>query len=83
MVPSTTRSQKQETLDQRCLEGEFSGDPVVKNPPANAVDVGSIFLWRTKVPHAQGKLSPKACAQQLRPSMAKNKTKKCLGKYET
>ena len=36
---------------------DFPGGPVVKNPPSNAGDVGSIPGWGTKVPHATGQLS--------------------------
>ena len=35
----------------------FPGGPVVKNPPANAGDMGSIPSWRTKIPHAIEQLS--------------------------
>ena len=37
---------------------DFSGGPVVKNPPSSAGDVGSIPGWGTKIPHATGQLSP-------------------------
>ena len=30
----------------------FPGGPMVKNPPANAGDTGSIPGWGTKIPHA-------------------------------
>ena len=39
---------------------DFPGGPVVKNPPSNAEDVGSIPSQRTKIPHATGQLSPQA-----------------------
>ena len=38
---------------------DFPGGPVVKNPPCNAGDVGSITGWGTKIPHAAGQLSPR------------------------
>ena len=38
----------------------FPGGPVVKNPPSNAGDVGSIPGQGTKIPHASGQLSPHA-----------------------
>ena len=38
--------------------GDFSGGPVVKNPPFNAGDTGSIPGWGTKVPHAVGATKP-------------------------
>ena len=33
---------------------------MVKNPPYDAGDVGSIPGWETKIPHAAGQLSPRA-----------------------
>ena len=36
---------------------DFPGGPVVKNPPYNAVDMGSIPDQGTKIPHAVGQLS--------------------------
>ena len=36
---------------------DFSGSPVVKNPPSSAGDMGSIPGGGTKIPHAAGKLS--------------------------
>ena len=41
-------------MDQR----DLSGGPVVKNPPSNAGDLGSIPGRGTKIPHAAGQLSP-------------------------
>ena len=38
----------------------FLGCPVVKNPPSNAVDTGSIPSQGTKIPHAVGKLGLRA-----------------------
>ena len=40
------------------LKRDFPGGPVVKNPPSNAGDLGSIPVWGTKIPHATGQLSP-------------------------
>ena len=37
--------------------GDFAGDPVVKNPPCNAEDAGSIPGQGTKMPHAKGQVS--------------------------
>ena len=45
--------------------GDFPGGPVVKNPPSNAGDAGSIPGWGTKIPHAAGQLSP--CAATTKP----------------
>ena len=39
---------------------DFPGGPVVKNPPSNAGDAGSIPGRATKLPHAEGQLSPRA-----------------------
>ena len=39
---------------------DFPGGPVVKNPPCNAGDVGSIPGQGTKILHAVGQLSPHA-----------------------
>ena len=36
---------------------DFPFGPVVKNPPSNAVDAGSIPGWGTKIPHAAEQLS--------------------------
>ena len=40
------------------------GGPVVKNPPSNAGDVGSIPGWGTKLPPAAGQLSPRATTKE-------------------
>ena len=39
-------------------EGDFPGGPVVKNPPADAGDTGSIPDPGTKIPHVTGQLTP-------------------------
>ena len=36
---------------------DFSVGPVVRNPPCNAGDMGSVPDWGTKIPHATGQLS--------------------------
>ena len=36
---------------------DFPGGPVVKNPPSNAGDMGSIPGRATKIPHTTGQLS--------------------------
>ena len=33
---------------------DFFGDQVVKNPPSNVEDIGSIPGWRTKIPMSWG-----------------------------
>ena len=42
---------------------DFPGGPVVKNPPSNAGDVGSIPGRGTKIPHA-GHLSPRTTTRE-------------------
>ena len=37
---------------------DFPGGPVVKNPPCNARDAGSVPGWGTKMPHALPQLAP-------------------------
>ena len=39
------------------MEEDFTGSAVVKNPPSNAEDIGSISGWGTKIPHALRQLS--------------------------
>ena len=46
--------------------GDFPGGPVVKNPPSNAGDAGSIPGRGSKVTHAMGQLSP--CATTTEPA---------------
>ena len=43
---------------------DFPGGPVVKNPPSNAGNGGSIPDWGTKIPHASGQLSLCAAATE-------------------
>ena len=66
---------------------DFLGGPMVKNPPCNAEEVGSIPGQRTRPPQAVEKLSPRletteprpesswhqwiSCMPQLRPDTAK------------
>ena len=42
------------------------GGPVVKNPPYNAGDVGSIPGQGTKISHALEQLNPRATSTQVR-----------------
>ena len=46
------------------LRRDFPGGPVVKNPPCNARDMGSIPGQRTKILHAMEQLSPRATTRQ-------------------
>ena len=54
---------------------EFLGDPVVKEPPSNARDRGSILGPATRITHVLGQLSSSPAttkpAPQLRPNAAK------------
>ena len=43
---------------------------MVKNPPSNAGDAGSIPGGGTKIPHAAGQLSPRASTREPRYSAA-------------
>ena len=43
---------------------DLPGGPVVKNPPSNAGDVGSIPGPGTKMSHATGQLSPRAATRE-------------------
>ena len=53
---------------------DFPDGPVVKNPPCNAEDAGSIPDQGTKIPRATGQLSPHTimslCAPSEEPSPA-------------
>ena len=40
--------------------GDFPGGPVLKSPPCNAGDTGSIPGRGTKIPHAAEQLNPRA-----------------------
>ena len=44
---------------------EFPGGPVVESLPYNAVDMGLIPGWGTKIPHAGGQLSPCAASEPV------------------
>ena len=50
---------------KKYIPWDFPGDPVVKNPPSNAGDAGSIPGQGTKIPHATGQLSPHATTTEL------------------
>ena len=43
---------------------DFPGGPVLKNPPSNAGDAGSIPGRGIKIPHATGQLSPRASRRE-------------------
>ena len=59
---------------------DFPGGPVVKNPPPNAGDAGSIPGQGTRIPHAVGQLSPRATnyyrAHTLRSASATTRERK-------
>ena len=52
----------------RQVQVDFSGGPVARTPPSRAGDVGSIFGWVTKIPHAKGQLSPCTTTKKKSPS---------------
>ena len=45
-------------VQEKPFDGDFSGGIVVKNLPSKVGDMGSIPGWGTKMPHAEGQLSP-------------------------
>ena len=47
------------------MDRDFPGGPVVKNPPSNAGDTGSIPGQGTKTPHVTGQLSPCVTTTEL------------------
>ena len=52
----------------KCRSWDFPGGPVVKNPPCNVGDLGSLPWRGTKTPHATERLShnQRLCAPQQR-----------------
>ena len=50
--------EKVETITKNLFFQDFPGGPVVKNPPSNAGDAGSIPGQGNKIPRATGQLSP-------------------------
>ena len=50
--------------------GDYTGGPVLKNPPCNAGDMGSNPGEGTKIPHAVDQLSPQAATAELMNSRA-------------
>ena len=48
---------KRKENEQKRQQRDFPGGPVVKNPPTNAGDAGSIPGQGTKIPRAAGQLS--------------------------
>ena len=44
---------------------DFPGGPVIKNPPCNAGDMGSILGRGTKIPHAAEQLSLSATTREF------------------
>ena len=62
-------------MQSEVLGSDFLGSPVVKEPPSNAGDRGSIPGLATRITHVSGRLSSSATttkpAPQLRPDEAK------------
>jgi len=50
--------------------GDYTGGPVLKNPPCNAGDMGSNPGEGTKIPHATERLSPGTATTKLKCSKA-------------
>ena len=50
---------------EEIVSRDFSGGPVVKNPPCNVEDVGLIPGQGTKIPHVAEQLSPHATNTEL------------------
>ena len=50
----------------------FPGGPVVKNPPINAGDEGSIPGQGTKMSHASGQLSPCTATTEPEPQLERS-----------
>ena len=79
----TQTMESSQKLPLRSPYRDFPAGPVVKNPPSNAGDVGSIPGRGPKIPHAVGQLNPctttrepvrrneRSCVLQLRPNAAK------------
>ena len=57
---------------------DYPGGPVIKNPPSNAGDAGSILGQRTMIPHATGQLSLHTTAKELAPQLRPNAAKYML-----
>ena len=51
--------------EEKRSKGDFHGDPVVKNSPCNAGDLGSIPGQGTKIPHVVDQLSPSATTREF------------------
>ena len=55
------------SLQEHYINRDFPGDPVVKNPPSDAGNLGLIPGLGNKIPHAMGHLSPwNAIAKPMR-----------------
>ena len=64
MITLDIKSRGQRTLHvfhKNPEQSDFTGGPVIKNPPCNAGDSGLIFDQQTKIAHASGQPSP--CAR--------------------
>ena len=84
-----------QSAESRPKSRDFPGGLVIKNPPSNGGDGGSIPGWETKIPHAEGQLSSQVATSephtpqwealelQQRLSTAKNKRPKSRRHRET
>ena len=57
--------------------GDYTGGPVLKNPPCNAGDLGSIPGKGTKIPHATEQLSPGTATTKAECSKARTPQLEC------
>ena len=65
MLLTTVLMGKVPGISSKSQYQDFPGGPVVKNPPYNAGDVGSIPGQGTKIPDAAGQVSPSATTTEL------------------
>ena len=71
-------------ISQERIFGDFPDSPVVKNPPSNSGDTGSIRGQGIKVLHAKGQLNPCTATRRApcleedpaQPKLSKKKKKK-------
>ena len=64
LLPISTSTHPTTSFKNRSRR-DFPGGPMVKNPPSNAGDVGSISGQRTKIPRAAGQLNLRATTTEL------------------
>ena len=95
-VFNTTVQKHQPSTNKTATTWDFPGGTLVKDPPCNAGDAGSILAWGTKIPHAccgatkpmhYNYWSPRmldgACASQESPSATITEVCALWGPYTT